>query len=129
MKTRTVERIRRRLEKKRHITPQGCWEWLGALDHVGYGKTCFWPYQYISPHRLAMMVFRGEWRLLDRKSVQVRHACDNKKCFNPDHMTLGGWFENFTDWSMRGPFVDTAHEQGAKKRVAAGREPVLKSSL
>lgn len=121
MRTRKLENIRRRLLAKRSIDHAACWNWLGTLDHMGYGKTSFYPYQYIGVHRLAMMVFRGRWDLLHRKRLQVRHRCDNKKCFNPDHLELGSWFDNFVDWTVRGEFTDPAHEAGAKKRVAAGR--------
>lgn len=76
----------------------GCLEWTGPVDpgngygQVGYkGKT--W-----RTHRLAYTLAHGPIP----QGAHVLHACDNRRCCNPEHLRLGTHEENMRDIVQRG---------------------------
>jgi len=87
--------IKQRLLSKRHINLKtNCWEWTGCLYKHGYGKIfiCRNGVQYV--HRISASVFLN----FDIKSkLCILHKCDNKKCFNPDHLFVGTRQDNMND--------------------------------
>jgi hypothetical protein len=91
-------KIINRLFKKRQITPNNCWEYTGALTPQGYSQT-----RYLDQ---AELTHRLVYRLLcpEKYNYQliVCHKCDNKKCFNPDHLYMGTYSENMYDSLARG---------------------------
>jgi len=58
-----------------------CWEWIGARNPAGYGKT--WRTdRYVDAHRAA-------WELLVGpigQGLNIDHLCRNRSCINPDHL-------------------------------------------
>ena len=54
-------------------------------------------------HRLVAMVFHG-LELQDTKSI-VMHSCDNPRCINPDHLSVGTQGENVRDCISKGRFI------------------------
>lgn len=73
----------------------GCWEWTGSLRKDGYGGAYSQYTQKTGPaHRLSYQHFK---MVLIPKGSVVRHACDNPKCYNPDHLILGTQLENMAD--------------------------------
>lgn len=73
-----------------------CVEWAGAKSKDGYGqKRMNGKVQYV--HRLAFEERHG------RKPVGVvRHACDNRLCYNADHLIEGTRADNSRDMVDRG---------------------------
>lgn len=78
-----------------------CWEWTGSINTGGYGQIningrperC---------HRLSWMIFKGEIPA----GMCVLHKCDNRKCFNPNHLFLGTKQQNTNDMIRKGRKVD-----------------------
>jgi hypothetical protein len=63
------------------IRTDGCWEWIGAISDVGYGKMghvgkCAYA------HRLAYEHYVGPIP----EGLVIDHLCRNRSCVNPDHM-------------------------------------------
>ena len=85
------------LEARIIIPETGCWE--SNLEPSSlYGRIVI-KRRRISVHRLAAHIFLG----LDLNSdVWVLHKCDNKRCFNPDHLFLGHPQDNSTDMVNKG---------------------------
>jgi hypothetical protein len=52
----------------------GCWIWLGAQDHKGYGKV-WWKGRADRIHRIVKRFRRT-----------AHHKCFNTLCANPDHL-------------------------------------------
>lgn len=70
--------------------PNGCWEWLGTVNHLGYGKTKFQG-KHMTTHRVAWLLTYGVTPNF------LLHSCDNAKCANPSHLREGTPQENMKD--------------------------------
>src|SRR4051812_17585161 len=83
-----------RLEGKRYISENGCWEWIGARNPKGYGMISIDSRMYVV-HRIMAELYLG----LDPsdKNAHVRHSCDNPSCFNPEHLLVGTNDDNVQD--------------------------------
>lgn len=67
-----------------HVAVVGdCWEWTGARQKTGYGKTSRGGRMLLA-HRLAYEVTLGP--IAD--GLTVDHLCRNRSCIRPDHMDL-----------------------------------------
>lgn len=59
-----------------------CWRWMGAIDHIGYGRF-YRGGRYISAHRHSAI-----WgRHLSADEI-VDHTCRNRGCVNPGHLRV-----------------------------------------
>lgn len=75
-----------------------CWEWKGAVHpRTGYGIMRS-SERTEPPHRVSYRVFVGA---LTRQAF-VLHACDNRRCINPAHLSLGDNQANMDDMNAKG---------------------------
>src|SRR5271156_3333483 len=74
----------------------GCWNWIASLSTHGYGQIYYNKKNYPA-HRISWFVHKNEW-----PSLFVLHACDNRKCVNPDHLFLGTAKDNTKDMFKKG---------------------------
>ena len=80
-------------------TSNNCWEWIGQKNKDGYG--CFqMNKQWMHTHRWAML-FEGH----DPTGYVVMHKCDNPRCVNPEHLSLGTQADNIRDMHIKGRYV------------------------
>jgi hypothetical protein len=70
-----------RLLAKTEINPNGCWEWQGQTNHLGYGV--IWDGAKMEKvHRITYRVLKSPIP----KGKQLDHLCRVRHCVNPDHL-------------------------------------------
>lgn len=79
-------------------TENGCHEYQGSRCRQGYGYISDEFGKTKKAHREIFKHFNGE--ITD--GLIVRHACDNPKCCNPEHLILGTHKDNAMDAKIRG---------------------------
>lgn len=107
----------------RHVkkTP-GCWEWDGsAKSKRGYGQISMGGRggKQELVHRFSYTLHKGEIPY----GMVVMHMCDNPKCVNPDHLTIGTHSENTRDAVKKGrwksiPPLNCGENQHSSKLTA-----------
>lgn len=66
----------------------GCWNWIGAKDHQGYGQG-FYRHRRERVHRVIYALLKSPIPRGDGRSLaQLDHLCDNTSCCNPEHLEL-----------------------------------------
>lgn len=76
-----------------------CIEWDGALSENGYGRFRF------GGMKKKIFAHRRSWELTYGDvppGLFVLHRCDNRKCFNPEHLFLGTHSDNMHDMKIKG---------------------------
>lgn len=76
---------------------RGCWPWMGALQHYGYGKIRHGG-KTIGAHRASYLLHMGTIP----RGLEVLHRCDNPRCVNPDHLFVGTQANNNKDMFSKG---------------------------
>lgn len=90
--TKDYEKAEKILDTKKIVNSNNCWEYTGCTIKC-YGIIFFLGVQY-RVHVLSCEIKEGR----KRKSNEVTmHLCNNKICFNPDHLKFGSSSENARD--------------------------------
>lgn len=86
-----VDRFWRQVKKD-----EGCWLWSAATDQDGYGvfRGIIGGEMYTKAHRFSYALHTGE---ILPDGIVVMHSCDNPRCVNPDHLSVGSHRDNMLD--------------------------------
>jgi hypothetical protein len=87
------------IEFEYRISESGCWECTSHKPSGSKGYIEIWIHgkRWIA-HRYFYTMFKGNIP----KDLIVMHSCDNRRCVNPDHLSLGSLGENNTDRHKKG---------------------------
>ncbi len=91
--------VERRLLRKTNKT-DSCWLWTGGCFSDGYGN--------IGTSQGARRAHRVSYELYVGTippGMRVMHSCDNPKCLNPSHLSLGTDADNMRDRDAKGRHV------------------------
>lgn len=96
--TRSIkERFEEKFEKQQAT---GCWLWKAARQgSSGYGM--FWynsDLRDMGAHQASHLIYKGPIPV----GMVVMHACDDRRCVNPDHLEAGTQLQNMQDMAKRG---------------------------
>ena len=87
------QRFFEKVDKSPGLGPEGlCWEWQASLFWTGYGQATHFCKEVLA-HRVSYAFANGE--IPD--GLFVLHSCDNRKCVNPAHLSLGSHVDNMRD--------------------------------
>jgi hypothetical protein len=102
-------------QRSRLNNETGCWEWQAAKYPNGYGALKV-DGKVQGAHRVAYTVFKGEIS----GGLDVMHACDNRPCCNPDHLSLGTRSDNMLDMHRKGRAPDRRSRPPAEAQSTLG---------
>lgn len=111
-----IKQVKKRLNKNRLVQPNGCWFYNGMITSEGYHKMNFNHRQWYL-HRLVFFIFKPEEFT---ESAKILHKCNNRRCWNPDHLYNGTKADNARDAINAGTHVSVL--QAAKTHCPNGHE-------
>ena len=82
-----------------------CWEWTGAKQGRNYGSFAIAPGKTGLAHKISWALHKNGGVMSDPKD-HVMHSCDNRKCVNPSHLSLGSALDNNRDMINKGRRVN-----------------------
>jgi hypothetical protein len=76
----------------------GCWEWQASTNNIGYGMIRDGK-KMRTAHRVS---YEEHNNIRIPNHLVVMHSCDNPKCINPQHLSLGTRSDNTKDMISKG---------------------------
>lgn len=89
--------VEQRFMEKVKKTDSGCWEWQAFCMPNGYGLFSIQGSNSLA-HRVSYQLFVAA----PDPMMDVMHSCDNPKCVNPAHLSLGSRTDNMQDARKKG---------------------------
>lgn len=74
-----------------------CWIWDGAKTTHGYGCGVY-KGRVLGAHKIAYVLTNGEVPA----GMEIMHSCDNRRCVNPAHLSIGTKDDNARDKAAKG---------------------------
>ena len=86
-------------------SPDECWEWQGYTNDSGYGQFRCGNGALLRAHRISYEIHKGA--IPD--GLIILHKCDNPRCVNPDHLSVGTHADNIHDMDQKGRRINSPH--------------------
>lgn len=85
------------LQLPKRIDSNGCWNYLGTINDSGYGilDLKILGGTKLKLHRIVMSI-HVDFDLAD-ENILICHKCNNRACFNYDHLYIGTYTSNAED--------------------------------
>jgi hypothetical protein len=87
-----------------------CWEWTGAKQGKNYGSFAIAPGKSALAHKISWALVKNSG-VLSSPTSHIMHSCDNRKCVNPNHLSLGTALDNNRDMVKKGRRVNRIPSQ------------------
>lgn len=110
-----TQRLKTRIQRfEEKIDKSGdCWNWQSAIGSRGYGV--FWhgsERRSVFAHRFSYELATGE---IPEPGLVVMHSCDNPRCVNPAHLSVGTILDNALDASQKNRIAHGERNGGGRK--------------
>ena len=94
---------------------ESCWNWIGAVTTTGYGvfQKGRRGEKLHKAHRFSYEIHNGKIP----EGKLVLHSCDNKKCVNPIHLSIGNHSQNIQEAWDRGMRFYTEKQKEAFAKI------------
>jgi len=86
------------------VNPDKCWNWTGTGQRYGHFGLDNKSYK---SNRIAYFLTHKQ----DPGELEVIHSCDNPKCCNPNHLSLGTHWDNMQDMVEKGRSGERQHKK------------------
>ena len=112
-----VERWIAKLKARSTTNDKGCFIWTGNTNRQGYGQSGFRTV-LVPNHR---QMYRINHDMVELQTEQfVCHTCDERRCWNPDHLWLGTCADNQLDAVKKGRHYEAAKTHCDKGHPLSG---------
>lgn len=91
----------------------GCWIWVGTLNHHGYGNFRGFNGKNDKAHRFSYRLHYGKFD----ESLEILHSCDNPACVNPKHLSVGTHDTNMEQMVERGRSIPMRGENAFNNKL------------
>lgn len=106
-----------------------CWPWTGYVGKQGYGRLKYRG-SVTTAHRLAYTLRKGEIPKADKQGdVVVMHACDNRVCCNPAHLSIGDNAQNVRDAASKGAYIPAPETRNGERNSFAKLNSIQVSEI
>ena len=103
-----------------------CWEWKGFIAD-GYGR--FRSHVGDLAHRYSWVIHNREFKEHETwdNGYVIMHSCDNPKCVNPKHLSLGTIILNIEDRDIKGRqvFIPRHGEDNPMSKITANTAKLI----
>lgn len=91
--------LRQRFDEKwKRCAQTGCWLWTASTAGKGYGQLRVpGTRRNVYAHRFSYELFKGPVP----RGMHLLHSCDNPRCVNPDHLSIGTCKDNLQDMKSK----------------------------
>jgi hypothetical protein len=99
-----------------------CWNWLGYINHDGYGRTWINDIGYYAHRVIYNLAYPNTITLSAPKSSSdsgfLLHTCDNRLCCNPKHLFVGTHLDNMLDKVAKGRQATFPQDSGPRCKLS-----------